>query len=88
MSPTLGTGIVKVGSRSCSAWEKSCSKRVYAKRGDNNIETELRDGDVRGMQIWGRLVLYMRHGRHGGDEVSVEGPPRTDVGMNPKPCDR
>ena len=40
------------------------------------------------MQIWGRLVLYIRHGRRGGSEVSVEGPASTDAGMNPKLCDR
>ena len=79
---------MKVESRSCSEWEKSYPNRVYAKRGTSNMEIELRDGDIREMQIWGRLVLYTRHDRRGGGEVSVEDPPRTDVGMNPKPCDR
>lgn len=29
--------------------------------------------DVGSVSIWGRLMLYVRHGRCGGQEMSVEG---------------
>lgn len=43
---------------------------------------------VRSLQIWGKLMLYLKHGGLGGDEVGADGAPRTGAATNRKPYGR
>ena len=61
---------------------------VSLQTGNEKVELEPWIGDVRGAQIWGMLMLYLRHGRRGGNEVSAGSTPRTEAGINPRPCGR
>lgn len=57
----------------------------------SNSNEEMCVDVVRGLQIWGRQMLYLKHGGRGGDEVGADSAPRTDAGIariNPKPYGR